>query len=87
MNNLNIDISKYKVEKSTITNQRQEMIKRFLDKINADRKGTKFKQMTARGVAMKLAYVKTSELYNFFKTCENYKGEFSKCFFGALRIK
>jgi len=86
MNNLPININRYKVERSKITNSRQSIIQQFLERINKEREGTKFKQMTPRGVAMKLAHVQTSDLYGFYKTCENYKGDFSRCFFGALKV-
>lgn len=78
-------------QKSKITNERQDIIKQFLEEINKERIGTKFKPMTGRGVAMKLALLKTNqELYQFLSICKDYKnrhGSFGKRFFGGAKIK
>lgn len=90
MEKINFNLDKYKTrkeEKTKIVNERQDLIKQFLDRINGERIGTPYKQMTARGVAIKVAHIKTNELYSFYKKCEEYKGDFSKCFFGILRVK
>jgi len=47
-----------------------------------------FKPLEARAVAIKLGHIKNnSELYWFYKTCENAKCGFSKCFWGSLKIR
>ena len=70
---------------SKIVNERQLLIKDFLDKINAERKGTKYKPLSARAVAIKLSHLSEFDLKYFYKQCDSYKGEFGKCFFGALK--
>ncbi len=87
MNNLQIDISRYKVEKSTIVNERQEIIKQFLDSLNTEREGTKWKPLSARAVAIKVGHIKTGDLYAFKKQCEQAKCGFGACFFYSLRVK
>ena len=79
------------VQKSKITSQRAWIISQFLEEINKERIGTKFKPMTGRGVAMKLSHLTDNQtLYYFLSTCKdakNRRGSFSKCFFGSLKVK
>ena len=87
----NIDLQKYKVKQKTITNERQDIIRQFLEELNKERVGTKFKPLTGRGVAIKVGHIKDNHtLYYFLSECKDYKnrnGSFSKYFFGALKIK
>lgn len=77
--------------KSTITNERQAVLKQFQDEINSERMGTKYKPVTGRAVAMKLSHIKDLQtLYYFLSICRDAKhrrGSFSKCFFGSLKCK
>jgi len=75
----------FSLKESKIVNERQLLIKDFLDKINAERIGTKYKPLTARAVAIKLSHLSSFDLKYFYKQCDSYKGEFGKCFFGALK--
>ncbi len=68
------------------TSERAELIEKFLISINAERKGTKYKLMTARGVAIKLAHIPTEDLYFCLKSCQQAKS-FGWCFFGMLKSK
>lgn len=84
--------------KKTITNERQAVIKEFVDEINKERP-SKYKDskgklkvldiIKPRAVAIKLGHIKdTKELYYFLSVCRDYKkrnGSFSKCFFGSLK--
>lgn len=74
---------------TTQLNQRQDLIKMFVDKINAQREGTKYKPVTGKGIAMKLAHVKTQELYWFYRQCEENQGKtgFSGAFYAKLKVK
>lgn len=74
-------------EKGTdrIVNERQLVIKDFLDALNIERIGTQYKPLTAKGVACKVGHLSTPELKMFYQQCNNYKGEFGKCFFGSLK--
>ena len=53
-----------------VTSERQELIQRFVDKINLERIGTKFKPVIWRQINGLVAHVKISDLYWFFKECE-----------------
>lgn len=67
-----------------ITSERQECIQRFVDNINLERSGTKFKPATWKQINGLVAHVKIGDLYWLFKECE--RGDsFSKKFFGILK--
>lgn len=80
-----------RTQKSRITNERQDIVRQFLEEINKERVGTKYKPMTGKGVAMKLSHLKDNgTLYFFLSECKDYKnrnGSFSKYFWGALKIR
>ena len=80
-----------KTAKSRITNERQFIISQFVEEINKERDGIKWKKVTGKGIAMKLSHLKDNgTLYFFLSQCKDYKnrsGSFGKYFFGALRIK
>ena len=62
--------------------ERQELIQRFTDKINAERSGTKWKPATwGHGL---VRHLKEQDLYWLFSQCEK-SGSFSKKFFGVLK--
>ncbi len=69
-----------------ITNNRQFLIKQFVDKINQERKGTKYKQLTPRGVAVMVGHLNEFDLAYFYKKCDN-ADSFGKMFFGCLKNK
>ncbi|MDO8593916.1 MAG: hypothetical protein Q7R93_00155 [bacterium] len=90
-----MDIPKDYLEKLTgakavkglrITGERQELIQSFVDKINLERIGTKFKPVIWRQINGLVAHVKIGDLYWFFKECEQ-GDSFSKKFFGILKSK
>jgi hypothetical protein len=75
-----LDFSRYSIPKqeikrrSGISNQRQEIIKMFLDRLNAARLGTKYKPLTAKTVALRLQWWKTNqELREFYGYCNEGK--------------
>lgn len=78
-------------QKSRIKSERADIIRQFLEEINKERIGTKYKQLTGRAVAIKLGHLKDNgTLYYFLSECKDYKnrnGSFSKYFFGALKCK
>ena len=45
------------------TSERAELIGLFTDKINAERKGTKYKKLPARAIAVKLSHLSVSDCY------------------------
>lgn len=72
------------------TSERAETIKEFVDAINAERVNTKFKKISPRLVAIKLAHLKQEDLYYFLSVCKDYRvrnGSFSKAFFGMLKVR
>lgn len=79
---------KYERPVTKITNERQAILKEFLDEINLEREGTTYKKIWPKVVALKLSHLKKDELYWFLSTCREYRdkhGSFSRCFFGALK--
>ena len=67
-----------------ITSERQELIQQFVDKINLERIGTKFKPVTARQINVLISFLSVSDLYWLLGECER-APSFSKKFFGKLR--
>lgn len=78
-------------QKTRIKSERADIIRQFLEEMNKERLGTKYKPLTARAVAIKVGHLKdNATLYYFLSMCKDYKnrkGSFSKYFFGALKIK
>lgn len=78
-------------ENKLINSERAEIISQFVEEINNEREGTKWKPIHPRAVAVKLGHIKQkSDLYFFLKKCREYKankGSFSKCFWGSLKPK
>lgn len=77
--------------KSKMTNERQTVVKQFVDAINLEQLAAKKKPYAASMIAFKLSHVKSlHDLYTFLSTCKDYrnrKGSFNKCFFGALKVQ
>lgn len=71
--------------------ERASIVRQFVEEINAERVGTKWGQVTGKGIAMKLSHIKTNfDLYYFLSECRSYKrrkGAFSKFFFGSLKVR
>jgi hypothetical protein len=66
------------------TSSRAEIVALFVEKLNQARQGTKFKPVTPRQVAVKLAHVPERDLYPFYKECSGAKS-FSAFFWWSLR--
>lgn len=79
------------IKKTSMTSERQTIIKQFVDSLNLERINTKYKPLTPRSVAVMLGTIKTnSELYRFYSECMDYKnrnGSFGKRFFGGRKDK
>lgn len=88
-------IGKYKKiekpKKRGITNERQAIIKEFVDELNKERDITKLKPVTGKQIGVKLGILKTNqELYEFLSECRDYKNRndsFGKRFWGGFKIK
>lgn len=78
-------------KKRGITNERQSIIKSFVDELNKERDVTKMKHVTGKQIGVKLGILKTNqELYEFFSECMDYRnrnGSFGKRFWGGFKIK
>lgn len=85
------DILPKKIEKKEKPlNERQGILKQFVEEINKERIGTKFKPITGRAVAMKTSHIPTKDLYYLLSICKdgkNRNGSFGKVFFGSIKVK
>lgn len=83
--------TKYQQPTLSRATERGELIREIMEAINAERIGTKYKPLTLRAVAVKVGHLKEiSELTYMISICKDSKrrcGSFSKCFFGALKVK
>lgn len=78
-----------------MTNERQGAIKQFVDELNKSvgedyKKGNKWykvKPVTGSWIAVKLSHLTLHELYDYFSMCKASKSGFSKCFYGALKVR
>jgi len=84
--NLTNYLDKFKLEpKDKITSERQEIIKQFLDTLNADRKD--YKPLTAGFVSSKMPKIlfpTNHDLYLFLTKCRNSKC-FGACWWSCLK--
>lgn len=81
---------KYKQVKKTKDTERGLLLKEFVDIINLERKGTKFKPTTIKLLAIKLGHIPTKDLYYLKSICTDSKnrcGSFSKCLYGSIKAK
>jgi hypothetical protein len=71
--------------------ERGLLLTEITDTINAERKGTKWKPVTIKQVAVKVGHLKEiSDLTFLLSICKDSKrrcGSFSKCFYGSLKVK
>jgi hypothetical protein len=78
-----MDLNKYQLpKKSKITNERQTVMKDFLDRLNSEVKPP-YKQMTPARLGMMLRFVSTSDLKIFYGECKyakNFSAYFWWCF-------
>lgn len=74
-------------KKDKITNERQAVIKEFVDAVNADRDGVKYKKLPAGAIVFKLSHIKSIfDLKYFLASCKDAKN-FSSHFWYALKVK
>lgn len=88
MNNLGLE--NYVIKETNFRSERDELVGKFVEKINRDRAGTKYRKVDAPWfnafMKNKLGRtMKNGELYSFYKYCEEYNGAFSKIFFGSFK--
>jgi len=84
--NLDNYITTYTTPPETaIKSERDEFIRNFTERINGERRGTKYKPMSVKAVAVKLAHLTIQDLHYFYKICSE-ADSFGKVFFGALKV-
>lgn len=69
--------------------ERNLILKEILELVNEERKGTKFKPLAGRALAIKLSHIPTSDLYYTKSVGLDYKkrhGSFSKYLFGSIKV-
>jgi hypothetical protein len=67
--------------------ERGDLLERFMERLNAPRIQAGFRPLSYGRLSALLAHLEISDLYAFYKQCEAYKGPFSKCFWGALKVR
>ncbi len=68
--------------------ERGSLLELFTEEINSERRGTKYKPILLKFVAVKTAHLSLQDLYFLKSTCEDAKRRrqsFSKVFFGSLK--
>ncbi|GAH13148.1 unnamed protein product [marine sediment metagenome] len=90
LNNLAVELMQVtvKIAESNYkaTSERADLIGRFHTKLNQERKGTKYKPLDVKFVAVKVGHLKTADLYHLWKICTT-GDSFSKVWFGSLKVK
>lgn len=81
-----ISLENFTIARSKIVNERQHLLSIAVERINAERKGTKWKEISPRAVAIKTAHIPLPDLRDFIYQCEK-QPEFGRCFFGRLKVK
>lgn len=81
-------LEEIKNRKQTIKarNEREELLENFRSILNSDRVKSGYRPLTFVSLVMVLKHVPTGDLYAFYKKCSSAK-EFSKCFWGSLKVK
>lgn len=72
------------------TSERAELLQFFLDKVNAARRGTKYKPLRPAALAVKLSHLKLPDLYYLKSTCldaERQGKPFSAIFWWSIKAK
>lgn len=70
---------------TNIRSERDEVIQKFVDRLNAARAGTKYPPLEPRAVAVKLSHLSVSDLWAFYGQCEHARS-FSRYFWWAIKV-
>lgn len=79
-----------KIEKKKSHSERADLLQSILVEVNRERLGTKYKPMSPRVLAIKLAHIPTKDLYYLRTMSYDYQdrhGSFSKYVFGAIKAR
>lgn len=77
MKKIEFNIERYQEKKTTITNQRQEVVKQFVDILNEDRVKNGYKTLSSRFYAIRMSAMSLDQLRAFYGYCREGKS-FSK---------
>src|SRR3990167_8152413 len=72
--------------KGLFKHPRLKMLDEFHRRINAERRAADMKELPMRAVAIKTSHLSLQDLAFFLKRCSQ-SSNFSRCFFGSLKIK
>lgn len=78
------ELKKRRTKTQRVVSERQELVERFVDNINAERVGTKWKSVSWGQVNGLVRHLKEQDLYWLLGQCEKSES-FSKKFFGVLK--
>ena len=79
-----MDLTQYKIPNQTkITNERQLVLKEFLDILNAERKPP-YKPLSPARLGMMMRFMTTSQMKTFLADCK-YSNNFSKYFWWSFK--
>ena len=70
--------------KQTKLNKRQELLKMFQDHLNQQRGN--YKPLEGKDIGVLMSYIKTQDLEDFYKKCEQAKN-FSSCWWSHVKPK
>lgn len=73
MKRVELDMSRFKVEKSNIKSERAELIERFVTRLNNSRITAGYKPLGVKFYATKMALIPTDELHMFYKELDQSK--------------
>lgn len=72
--------------KKLFKHPRLKMLDEFYRRINAERKAEGMKEVPMRAIGVKTAHLSLDDLGYLLKRCSQ-SANFSRCFFGSLKIK
>lgn len=81
-----ISFPDYSLKKSKITNERQLVIKDFLERLNPERISKGMKAISPAFISMKMRFMTVQEMKTFFGEC-NFSKSFGASWWSRLRTK
>ena len=72
--------------KKLFKHPRLKMLDEFHRRINAERRATEMKELPMRAIAVKTSHLSVEDMAYLLKRCSQ-SSNFSRCFFGSLKIK
>ena len=72
--------------KELLKHPRHKLLDLALQRINYERKDTKYKPMSMKVLAIKTSHLSIDDLGYLVKTCQQ-KADFGRMFFGLLKVK